>query len=151
MFLAMQTFQVTAPSNQLVMVGAIVLLVFVAVFALIARIVLGMRAASFQVEGGSLHIKAPLYGRTVAKSALKLEEARVVTLRDVPDLQPTLRMNGAAMGGLRVGRFKLKNGETAMVYVTGSGTTLWIPTTEGYTLLLETPQASELLAALKSG
>ena len=50
---------------------------------------------------------------------------------------------------MRVGRFKLKNGTLARVYVTQNGTTLVLPTTEGYTLLLETPAANELLASLK--
>lgn len=149
MLLAAQTFEVISPSMAPLLVGAITLVVLLGILAFFLYSFTGVRNARFDIEGENLVIKAPLYGRSIPKASLKLAEAKVATLRETPELQPKLRTNGMSFAGIKLGRFRLKDGSTALMYVSSGGPCLVIPTSENYTLILEATQPSELLAALK--
>jgi hypothetical protein len=63
------------------------------------------------------------------------------------------RTVGTALPGYRSGWFRLANGEKALVYVTDPSRVVYVPTTDGYSLLLsvaETDQFVDRLHAMKS-
>jgi hypothetical protein len=105
----------------------------------------GLRKMRFEIESDAIRVQAPFYGRRLAKSALKLDQAKVVDIQD----KSYRRSNGVGMPGYKVGWFKNEAGEKSLLYVTNRAKVLSIPTTEGYTLLLSADDPTAVLAALK--
>ena len=119
-----------------------------AMAALLIFMALGLRRVRFELESDGLRIRAPFYGRRIAKSMLKLDEAKVLDSEN--DLTGFGRSNAVGLPGYRVGWFKNKaRKEKALFYVTDRKQVLSIPTTEGYTLYLNADDPNALLTALK--
>lgn len=103
---------------------------------------------SLAVEGDRLHIMAPLYGRSVPIPALDLERARIERLDKHSEIRPRIRTNGIGMPGYGVGWFRLKNREKALAVIVGNGEVLYLPTSEGFAILLSAREPRQLLDAL---
>jgi hypothetical protein len=56
---------------------------------------------------------------------------------------------GTGLPGYRAGWFRLNNGERSLVYVTDWARVVYVPTSEGYSVLLSTPDPSALAEALR--
>ena len=54
------------------------------------------------------------------------------------------------LGGYRAGWFRLRNGEKALVYVTDPSRVVYIPTTEGYAVMVSPHEPDAFLAAVRS-
>ena len=93
-----------------------------------------------------LQVRAGFYGRTLRRSQLQLAHAVEVSLFDRGDLAPRWRTNGIGLPGFRAGWFRLRNRDKALVLLTDPYRVTYLPTTEGYVLLLST---SALLPALR--
>lgn len=123
------------------------LLTFAAVAGMIA---LTMRPPRFEVSAEGLRIRGNLYGRLIPAAQLRTSEAHVVDFEATPALRPKRRTNGASLGGRRAGWFRLQNGEKSLVFTTGGKRAAYIPTVDGYALLLGARDPDALLAALRA-
>ena len=74
----------------------------------------------------------------------------MVNLAAEPALQLRRRTNGLALPGVRLGWFRLASDERALVFIARGETVLYVPTSDGFPVLLETPDAAGLLAALRA-
>jgi hypothetical protein len=79
----------------------------------------------------------------VPAAALRTDEARVVDLRAEPQLAPRTRTMGTAVKGYAAGWFRLRNGDKALLYLTNRAQAVYVPTTQGYSLLLS-PQRPDV-------
>ena len=93
-----------------------------------------------------LIFRAGFYGRTLRRSSLRPESALEVSLVDRRDLAPRWRTNGIGLPGFRAGWFRLRNNEKALVLLTDPFHVTYLPTGEGYVLLVST---TALLPALR--
>ena len=105
-------------------------------------------ALSVSIEGDDLHIQAPLYGRSVPIHVLDLDRARIERLDKQSEIRPRIRTNGIGMPGYGVGWLRLKNREKALAVLVGKGEVLYLPTSEGYAILLGVREPRQLLDAL---
>lgn len=137
-------------STAFLLIPIVGVLVSLFVLSMIGYMYFGSRQMLFAIQGDQLVIKAPVYGRTVPLSALKLDQVRVGKLGDSPDLQPVRRTGGMALGQVKLGRFHMADGSSTYMYIHAGGSCVIVPTTEGYTLVMEAAQPNELLAALKN-
>jgi hypothetical protein len=55
---------------------------------------------------------------------------------------------GTAVDGYRAGWFELYNGERALLYVTDPSRVVYLPTTEGYTIMLSVTDPAVFLSSL---
>jgi hypothetical protein len=98
---------------------------------------------SVRIGERDLQIRLPFYGRTIPIAHLDLEHARIGAIEDsASSLQPVMRTNGIGLPGYSAGWFRLENGAKALVMLTAKQRLLYVPTTEGYSLLLslKTPE-----------
>ncbi len=147
----MDTFEIATPSLTPLAIAGAIALTMIAGAGWFLMILVRIRKVRFAVTEHALEIKAPLYGRMIPKARLKLEEARVVKLSDAPELRLVSRRNALGLPGVRLGWFKTAGADKALVFIArGEHAVLHVPTTEGYPLVLETPEAEELLAALRA-
>jgi|Deesub1362A_J573_1020465.scaffolds.fasta_scaffold00035_27 hypothetical protein len=71
------------------------------------------------VVGDALEVHTPPYARETVEQA-EILGAFVVDWQDDQSFQPKRKINGAAFGGYRAGRFKLKNGSHAVIMAAGT-------------------------------
>ena len=94
------------------------------------------RNVQFQVSHEGLRIRGDIYGRMVPAVSLISAESKQVDLRRDTSYRPTLRTNGIGLPGYRSGWFRLRNGEKALLFLTDASRVVYIPTRNGYSLLL---------------
>lgn len=93
-----------------------------------------------------LTLRAGFYGRTLLRSTLRPDSALELSLVDRREFAPRWRTNGIGLPGFRAGWFRLRNNEKALVLLTDPFHVTYLPTSEGYVLLVST---TALLAALR--
>jgi len=97
----------------------------------------------------SLRIQGELYGRDIDMSSLNLATAKIVNLDESRELRPRWRTNGVGLPGYQTGWFKLKDGEKALLFVTDPTAVVYIPTGDGYSLLMSVSDAPRFLASIR--
>ena len=100
---------------------------------------------SLTLSDSELTIRAGFYSRTVKRSSLRTQSGMVGSLFDQRSIAPRWRTNGIRVPGFQAGWFRLVNSEKALVLLTNPHVVTYLPTTEGFSLLISTP---DLLRAL---
>jgi len=113
----------------------------VAVAVLLVLLPMLRREISF--DDHRLRVKATLYTRTARLDELKLDEARVVDLRERTEFRPLLKTNGFGLPGFRAGHFRLRDLRKAFCLYGDPSRVLALPHADGSVWLLgfENPQA----------
>lgn len=126
----------------------ITLTVFVVIACLSARSIHSARHAKFEVNDSALVITGE-YAQNLPLENLDLAKAQVVNLAERSDLSPSLRTNGVGLPGYQAGWFNLQNGQKALLYLTSRDHVVYLPTNEGYSLLLSAADSGGLLDSLR--
>ena len=116
---------------------------------LLASFAFALRYVKFEVTPEGLAIRGDLYGRHLASESLLPREARAVDLTVSPEYRPVLRTNGIGLPGYGSGWFQLGNGEKALIFVTDKHRVVYIPTREGYVVLLSVAEPEKFLETLR--
>ncbi len=122
----------------------------IGVTIMLAVSIKGAHTSTFEVFADSLRLRGDLYGRTIPKSQLQLNLARRVDFRLEPELLPKWKRIGTGLPGYQSGWFRLRNGDKALLYLTDRTKAVYVPTSEGYSLLLSPMDPDGFLAALRS-
>lgn len=133
---------VPAASRSLWVLLAIVLVILSVVAVVLVTTTRGARHSRFEISSAGLRLRGDLYGRLIPRSSLRGGSARIVDLTVRRELAPRLRTLGTAVGGYRAGWFRLHNGEKALLYLTDGRRAVYVPTQDGYSVLLS-PQDPE--------
>jgi hypothetical protein len=110
----------------------------------------------FEVGTEGLRVRSPIYGRAFPRSALRLGEARVVSLKTDPGLQPGYSLGyplGMYLPGCCIGSYRLGDGTKALLYLNyppGGEPFVFLPTIAGPPLLLSPDDPDAFLAALRT-
>ncbi len=139
---------VPAGNGPLVLFGALsaLMLVLVAVFMWLA---FSSQYARFEVSPEGLRLVGDFWGRRIPAGTLVVTEARVVNLVHEHELQPRRRTMGTGSPGYLAGWFRLRNGSKALLYVTDRTRVAYVPTTEGYVILLSVEEPERFLTVLR--
>ncbi len=132
-----------------IIVFGFVTLVLFGIIILLGSFAYASRHVKFEVSPEGLVIRGDLYGRRLPAGALLTEEARAVDLTVSPNYRPVWRTNGAGLPGYGSGWFQLGNGDKALIFVTDKQRVVYLPTREGYAVLLSVAEPERFLAALK--
>jgi len=131
-------------TNLAIVVGLLVLCL--AIHWVIAR---ALRRHHVRVDGGGLEIATTFYTRKLEWSALQPQQARVIDLDEHPEWKPMLKTNGTGLPGFHSGWFRLRNRRKALLAMAGGPRVLYLPTTQGYDLILQPRQPQALLLRLQ--
>jgi hypothetical protein len=123
-------------------------LVLVVLAATAALLLLSARTPRIGFSHQGLKVENSLFGRTIPTEAMKLAEARVVDLERSSELRPKWRTFGVGLPGNSQGWFRLRNGEKALVFIRKGKRAVLIPTTRGYSILVEPEDPDAFLAGL---
>ncbi len=113
--------------------------------------VIGHAARHSRVEVGQTDIRivGDFWGRSIPFSSLRLDIARPIDLTRTEELRPRWRTFGTAIPGYASGWFRLRNGEKALAYLTDRSSVAYVPTVDGYSLLLSVNQPDRFIQALR--
>lgn len=111
-------------------------LVLIGVMALMGATVIGSRWSRFEVSDSALRLRGDVYGRTIPFEKIDADRVRMVNLQLEPSLKPVSRTMGTGLPGYAAGWFRLGNGEKALLYLTDRTKAVYIPTHDGYSVLL---------------
>jgi hypothetical protein len=141
---------VPANSGPLWMIAGLVAMILVGVTILFIYLAHSSRSARFEVSNEGLNIKGDLYGRLIPASELSLEEARVLDLNEDVEHRPKWRTNGTGLPGYQAGWFRLRNGEKSLLFVTDRSRVVYLPTRQGYSVMLSVAQPEALIESLRT-
>ena len=140
---------VPAQGRVLMIIGVFVIALMIGVTALMFAAMRGGKSSRFEMNAEGLRLRGDVYGRTIPWSAIKAAESRVVDLAVTYELAPARRTAGTAVPGYQAGWFRLNNGEKALLYLTDRHRAVYVPTTQGYSLLLSPQEPDRFLERLQ--
>jgi hypothetical protein len=143
-----QVFPITPASGGPLWFLAAIALVLGAVLAALAYTAWSSRHSRVEVGPAHVRLVGDFWGRSLPLSALDLSRAEVLDLRRDSSRAPRGRTFGTGMPGYASGWLRLANGEKALAYLTDWSRVAYVPTNEGYALLLSVEDPARLLAAL---
>jgi hypothetical protein len=123
-------------------------LIPLAVAALLSYVAYSTRAVRFEVLDDGLRIRGDLFGRLIPRTSLQVNDARIVNLKEEPAHRPVLRTFGVGLPGYSSGWFRLKDRGKGLLFLTNPSRALYLPTADGYTLLISPRDPEGLLTAL---
>ena len=144
----MQVFTIASSTGRPVWVLAPAFVVVAIAIGVLVLVSLASRSARFEVSSEGLRLRGDLYGRFIPAGALEIDKAHRVNFGASPELLPARRTMGTGLPGYQSGWFRLKNGEKALLYLTDRTKAVYVPTTEGYGLLLSPDDPDGFLGAL---
>jgi Bacterial PH domain len=144
-----ETFPIVPGQVRILWFAIPFILVITGAVGAVAYSLLGARTARFEVSAEGLRLRGDFYGRMIPARALRLADARAVDLHSEPALAPAVRTGGTGISGYQAGWFRLRDGERALLYVTDPTRVAYVPTTEGYAVLLSVADPAALLASLR--
>lgn len=141
---------VPASSKGLWLIFGVISLLLLGILSLLFVSARGATRSHFEVSAEGLRLSGDLYGRFIPRSALQVAEARLVDLRSERELAPRLRTMGTSVPGYSSGWFRLRNGRKALLYLTDRGRAVYVPTTQGYDLLLSPQDGGRFVERLRA-
>lgn len=126
-----------------------ILIVLIVAGAFLTLSFWGSQRSRVEVDEAGIRLHGDMYGRFIPRAALRTKEVRAVDLDREPALQPASRRFGTGLPGYSSGWFRLQNGEKALVYLTDRSRVVYIPTTQGFSVLVSTDKPERLVAALR--
>ena len=145
----MEVFTIAAANTKMIwLIGLIPLSVLLLVGAILGASVNGARNSTFEVSSEGLRIRGDWYGRVIPANHLVPDTARRVDLATSPELTPVRRTMGTGLPGYQAGWFRLRNGDSALLYLTDRSKAVYVQTTEGYGVMLSPSEPEKLIAAL---
>lgn len=143
-------FDIAPPSSSVVLILGAISILLVALAVLFVWLSMSAAKLSVVVNTDSVQLKLPIYSRTIPLSQLALGQAQVTRIDKSSPLRPRIRTNGVGLPGYGVGWFKLKNGEKALLALTSREQVVYIPTRDGYSLLLSVRSPNQFLDQLRA-
>ena len=126
------------------------LLIPLAIAALMGYLAYSTRAVKFVVTNEGLRVRGDLFGRLILRGSLLVNDAEILDLKTAPDHRPWLRTMGVGLPGYSSGWFRLRDRAKGLLFLTDPSRAVYLPTTDGYALLISPADPEGLLAALKA-
>ena len=137
------------PVYALGLLMAVCLVICLSLLLLFGYCAYSARNTVVTVSESGLQIQGNLYGRHIPFCSIELDQAEVVDLSQTTPYQPRLRTNGIGLPGYQSGWFSLTNRQKALVFLTDRRQILYLPTSEGYVVLLSVERPQALLQTLQ--
>lgn len=131
-----------------VWVSTALLVLLLGLVVLFGWILYSARNTVVELDRGGIRISGTLYGRGIPIESLRLGEAKVLDLHRDDGFRMKWRTNGIGLPGYKAGWFRLRNGDKALAFVTDPRRVLYLPTREGYSLLLSVADPERMLELL---
>jgi len=100
------------------------------------------------IERDRMRLIGDFRGREVPFTLLNVSDARILDLAGNPEYAPKRRRLGTGLPGYASGWFRLRNGEKALVDLTKRRDVVYVPTSDGYAILLSLEEPGRFIETL---
>ncbi|HEX8271300.1 MAG TPA: PH domain-containing protein [Longimicrobiaceae bacterium] len=143
-----ETYPLVAPGLRAFVVPALVALLLLGMLGFFVVSTVRMQRTQFTLSAEGLRVRGE-YPRFVPASSLLPEQARPVDLTRDPALRLGMRTFGTGLPGYQAGWFRTRASGKVLAAVTDRRRVVYVPTTEGYALLLSVPDPERFVARLR--
>jgi hypothetical protein len=139
----MDVFAISPASSKPLWFILIICGLLVIVLLALAYTAYSSRNSRVEISSDRIKLVGDLWGREIPFGLLNVSAARILDLTESSEYLPKRRTLGTGLPGYSSGWFRLQNGEKALVYLTKRHDVVYVPTSDGYSLLLsvEEPEA----------
>ena len=146
----MEVFAISPASTRPLWFLGIVCAILALVLIALAYTAYSSRNSRVEIHGDRLKLVGDFWGREIPFTLLQVDKARIVDLGGKSGFLPRRRTFGTGLPGYASGWFKLHSGEKALVYLTNRDKGVYLPTTDGYSLLLSIEEPERFIASLQN-
>ena len=144
-----QIFPIVPGSNGPFYLMGGISLFMLALIIFLMYIAFSSRNAKFEVSPEGIRIRGDIYGRMIRMEKLLTDEAKAVRLNEDSEYRLRWKSNGSGLPGYKAGWFKLRNREKALVFITDPKRVVYIPTRDGYSIMLSVADPGVFIEALR--
>ena len=145
----MEIFAISPASSKPLWILTIICVVLLGVLIVLAYTAYASRNSRVEITNDRIVIVGDFWGREIPLNLLSISEARVFDLDKNSEHYPKRRTLGTAVPGYASGWFRLRNGEKALVYLTQHQEVVYVPTSDGYSLLLSVDEPKRFVETLQ--
>jgi hypothetical protein len=109
-----------------------------------------IRHITFEVSEEGLRIRGDLFGRRIPQTSLRVDDAVLLDLQQEKTHRPYLRTMGVGLPGYSSGWFRLQDRGKGLLFLTDPTRAVYLPTKDGYALLISPSDPERFLAALQA-
>lgn len=145
----MDVFAIVPASGKPLWVLTIVCLIVAAMLIALVYTAYASQHARVEIKRDRIKLVGDFWGRDIPLERLDLAQVRLVDLTEPSAYAPKRRTLGTGLPGYASGWFRLHNGEKALIYLTTRRHVVYLPTLDGYTLLLSVEAPYGFIDTLK--
>ena len=145
----MEVFAISPASPRPLWFLAIICAVLTVVLLALAYTAYSSRNSRIEIENDRIKLVGDFWGREIPFKLLDVSDARILDLTRNVEYAPKRRTFGTGMPGYASGWFRLRSGEKALIYLTRRHEVVYIPTYDGYSLLLSVEEPQKFIEMLQ--
>lgn len=145
----MDVFAITPASSKPLWFIAVICIILAVVFMALVYTAYSSQKSRVEINHDRIRLVGDFWGREIPFNSLKVSDARILDLHRKTELALKRRTLGTGLPGYASGWFKLRNGEKALVYLSRRTDVAYVPTTEGYSLLLSVDNPHQFIETLQ--
>ena len=145
----MDVFAISPASPKPLWFLAIICVLLAVVFMALAYTAYSSRNSRVEIENNRIKLVGDFWGREIPINQLDVSGARILDLTRITEYSPKRRTFGTGLPGYASGWFRLRSGEKALVYLTRRRDVVYVPTSDGYSLLLSVEEPERFIATLE--
>ena len=145
----MEVFAISPASPKPLWFLAIICMILTVVLLALAYTAYSSRNSRVEIENDRIKLIGDFWGREIPLKLLNVTDARILDLARNVEYSPKRRTLGTGMPGYASGWFRLRSGEKALVYLTRRHDVVYVPTSDGYSLLLSVEEPERFIETLQ--
>ncbi len=145
----MDVFLISPASSRPIWFLWIICVLLVLILLALAYTAYSSRHSHVEIEHDRIRLVGDFWGRQIPFTQLDVSAARILDLNRNSQYLPKRRTLGTGLPGYASGWFRLRNGDKALLYLTSRESVVYLPTTDGYVLLLSIDNAEGFITSLK--
>lgn len=145
----MDIFAISPASPKPLWLLGIICILLAVILAALAYTAYSSRHSSVEIDSNRIKLVGDFWGREIPFKLLNISDARILDLTTTTEYAPKRRTFGTGLPGYASGWFRLRNGEKALVYLTKRDKVVYLPTSDGYSLLLSVEDPQRFIQTLQ--
>jgi len=145
----MEIFAISPASPRPLWFLVIICAILTVVLVALAYTAYSSRNSRVEIDNDRIKLVGDFWGREIPFKLLNVPGARILDLTRNLEYAPKRRTLGTGMPGYASGWFRLRSGEKALVYLTRRHDVVYVPTSDGYSLLLSVEEPERFIGTLQ--
>lgn len=145
----MDVFAISPASAKPLWFLAIICVILAIILFALAYTAYSSRNSRVEIADDGIKLVGDFWGREIPFSQLKVSDARILDISGKTEYSPKHRTFGTGLPGYASGWFRLRNGEKALLYITKRRNVVYLPTLDGYSLLLSVEHPENFIGSLQ--